>query len=419
MENRPVFESFDEFIKFVYSDAIYEAIKLSDLSDLQSTLGSYGMNAAGKKALSEIESLSDQAGIKFQANDLSQLQSVLGKLNIPDFTEINSVDVTVEEFSYDNLRGGAVKTQKGAKVGLAQFLTEANKRNLMPVYGKIPQVDKGKKRFDLDSQKEEFVAGSGLIGQYLPVQTEGTLDLKKWKFDDPVKNSKVTTPANEEPISKKAWKVESKEVTSAGKEVDIYKYQKNISVMYALYYPVSVTNDGQAYESKEVETYVRAVPTVTEKLRPIVVQEDLPLFKVNTAELTDEGKIAIMQALSDVTTAKSISIRGGASQEGTPERNKELCKLRSAAVAEFLKPTFPGATITADPEGDIQPLKPETDEKTRKTFRKITMNVDGTTLVKQPGTKDEPITIINTVKKSAQKVNVKVAFITLNSSIIA
>ena len=408
--NKPVFESFNEFIKFVHSDAIYESVKIEDLSDLQTTLGSLGMNNVGKKALTEIESLAEQSGAIFSAADLSQIGVVLGKLTIPDVTDITSIEVQVEKFFYDNLMGGAVKTQKGDKVGLAQFLTQANKENLKPLSGKIPNINLKKKKFDLDEDKK-FLSGSGLIGQYLPVQVEGTLDLKKWKFDDPVKNSVIGLPVNySEPVDRENYYYENSNNPSD---------QTNINVMYVLYHPISVGNNGQAYSSKKVETYVRPVPTVTEKLSPIVVQEDLPLFVVNTADLTEEGKIAIMQALSNVTTAKSISIRGGASQEGTPERNKELCKLRSEAVAEFLKPTFPDAAITAEAEGDIQPKTPDTDEKIRKTFRKITMNVDGTTLVKQPGTKDETITTINTVSKRAQKVLIAATIITITGKIIA
>jgi outer membrane protein OmpA-like peptidoglycan-associated protein len=410
--NRPVFESFGDFVKFVYGDAIFEAVKIPDLSQLQTTLGSNGMDQAGKKALSEIESLASQAGVNFSAEDLSQIGVVLGKLSMPDLTQIDSVDVDVQQFEYDNLRGGAVKTQKGDMVGLAQFLTKANKENLKPQsVGKIPEVNKEKKRFELDENKE-FLKGSGLLGQYLPVTIEGTLDLKKWKFSDPVKNSQISTPNFADPVSEESWKNKNLKGTASSP-------QTNIHAIYALYYPSKIENTGQSYESKEVETYVRPKAVTTEKLNPIVVQEDLPLFKVNTAELTEEGKISISQALSNVTTAKSISIRGGASQEGTPERNKELCKLRAAAVAEFLKPTFPDANITAEEEGDIQPKSPETDEKTRKTFRKITLNVDGTSLVKQAGKEDETVTFINTVKKRAQRVTIKVAYITINASVVA
>lgn len=409
--NRPVFESFNEFVQFVYGEAINEAVKIDSLSDLQTMLGSMGMDNNGKKALTEVESLAAQSGLSFTAEDLSQLSTVLSKLNIPDVTKVDSVDVTVETFMYDNLRGGAVKTQKGEKIGLAQFLSTANKRNLKPIsVFKVPQVDKDKKRFDLN-QDGDFQAGAGLIGNYLPVQAEGTLDLKKYTFADPVKNSIISLPFYDKTPTKKEWKEEP--------EYGEQDTKKNLHVVYALYYPISIKDGGQEYSSKEVETYVRPKAVTTEKLKPIVVQEDLPLFKVNTAELTEDGKLAITQALSNVTTAKSISIRGGASQEGTPERNKELCKLRAEAVAEFLKPTFPGTAITADSEGDIQPLKPETDEKTRKTFRKITMNVDGTTLVKQSVKEDETVTMINTVKKAAQKVNIGVAYITINSQIIA
>ena len=404
--NRPVFESFGQFVQFVYDESINESTKIESLSDLQTMLGSMGMDNAGKEALTEVESLATQAGLSFTVQDLSSLSGILSRLNIPDVTKVDSVDVTVETFDYDNLRGGAVRTQDGKKIGLAQFLSTANKKNLKPAdVSKYPEVNKNKKRFDLN-EEGDFVAGAGLIGNYLPVQSKGTLDLKKYTFANPVKNPIIGLPTNSTTPNKKEWKSDEKN-------------QKSLNVIYALYYPISIDNNGQPYTSKEVETYVRPKAVTTEKLKPIVVQEDLPLFKVNTAELTEDGKLAIMQALSNVTTAKSISIRGGASQEGTPERNKELCKLRAEAVAEFLNPTFPGAAITADAEGDIQPLKPEADEKTRKTFRKITMNVDGTTLVKQTGKEDETVTMINTVKKTAQKVKVGVAYININSQIIA
>ena len=406
MKTNFVLESFDQFVQFVYDESINESEKIGSLSDLQTMLGSMGMDDAGKEALTEVESLATQAGLSFTGKELGQLSVILSRLNIPDVTKVDSVAVTVETFDYDNLRGGAVRTQRGEKIGLAQFLDTANKKNLRPQgVSKTPVVNKEEKRFGLDGERD-FVAGAGLIGNYLPVQAEGTLDLKVYTFADPVKNPIIGLPTNSTTPSKKEWK-------------DDKKNQKSINVIYALYYPISIENNGQPYTSKEVETYVRPKAVTTEKLEPIVVQEDLPLFKVNTAELTEDGKLAIMQALSNVTTAKSISIRGGASQEGNPERNKELCKLRAEAVAEFLKPTFPGAAITADAEGDIQPLKPEADEKTRKTFRKITMNVDGTTLVKQTGKEDETITMINTVKKTAQKVKIGVAFININSKIIA
>ena len=406
MKNKAVFESFTEFVESVYGEAINEAAKIESLSGLQTMLGNMGMNEIGKTALANVESLADQSGASFTKEDLLQLSKVLGKLNIDDKTKVQSVDVTVETFDYDNLRGGAVTTQKGDIIGIGQFLSKANKNNLSPTgVSKRPVYDGVKKRFDLNSD-EDFVAGAGLIGNYLPVQAEGTLDLKKYTFADPVGNPIIALPKNSTTPTKKQWK----------KDED--NAQTSINVIYALYYPISTTDDGQTYTSKEVETFVRAKATTTEKLTPIVVQEDLPLFKVNTAELTEDGKMAIMQALSNVTTAKSISIRGGASQEGNPERNKELCKLRSVAVAEFLKPTFPGTTITAEPEGDIQPLKPETDEKTRKTFRKITMNVDGTTLIKQSGKENETVTIINTLKKAVQKVKIGVAYININSKVI-
>jgi hypothetical protein len=266
--NRPVFESFDQFVQFVYGDAIFEALKIADLSDLQTTLGSNGMDAAGKKALSEIESLASQAGVKFASEDLSQMGVVLGKLSMPDVTQIDSVDVSVEQFEYDNLRGGAVKTQKGDTVGLAQFLTKANKENLKPQsVGKIPEVNKEKKRFELD-ENGDFVKGSGLLGQYLPVTIEGTLDLKKWKFSDPVKNSQISAPSFADPVTKETWKNKNlKDATATNP-------QTNLHVIYALYYPSKIENTGQAYESKELLIYARNPSMwvfLNESIHPLLV----------------------------------------------------------------------------------------------------------------------------------------------------
>jgi hypothetical protein len=80
--NRPVFESFDQFVQFVYGESINESTKIDSLSDLQTMLGSMGMDNAGKKALTEVESLATQAGLSFTTDDLSQLSIILSKLKI-------------------------------------------------------------------------------------------------------------------------------------------------------------------------------------------------------------------------------------------------------------------------------------------------------------------------------------------------
>lgn len=403
-KNKFVFEKFEDFINFLNQENISEAVKIESLDSLQTLLGSKGMDSAGKRALSEIEMLSQQAGVALQAQDLTQISNVLGRLNIPDVTEITSIDVHKEEFSYDNLRAGQVQTQNGGKVGLAQFLTKANRENLKPLgVNKTPIVNKEKGRFDAP-EKGDYIAGSGLIGNYIPVQVAGTFDMKEWKPEDPVKNSVLSWPGyvTEDAVSKKAE-----------------KNPKSLQVNYVLYYPIEITDDGQQYQTRTTETFVRPKTTISEKLKPIVIQEDLPLFVVDSAELTEDGKNAIIEALSNVATAESISIRGGASQEGTEDRNKELVKLRAESVKTFLADYFPNTKIVAETEGDIQPKDPDTDEAVRKTFRKITLNVNGTTLVKQKTTGDEVITTIKKETPRAQKVRIRAVTISINSDYIA
>lgn len=402
MKSKPVFEKFEDFLDFL-QNSVNEGVKVADLSNLQTLLGSYGMDAKGKKAISSVESLAAQAGTSIAAADLAKISEAISKLTMTDVTEIDSVDVNVEEITYDNLRGGAVETAKGQKVGLAEYLTKANKENLKGGYGKTPGVDEKKGRFTFD-EKGGFLRGDGLLGQYLPVETSGILDMKEYKWDDPVKNSMLSYPTT-------SW------IEAPRTKKDV-KEPKEVQLNYVLYYIRTIGTGGQAYTSKEVETFVRPKSVETEKLAPIVIQEDLPLFKVNTAELTEDGKKAIMNSLANVTTAESISVTGGASQEGSEERNKELCELRAKAVSDYLKEYFPTADIKPSGKADIQPKSPDTDEKVRKTWRKITLDVTGTSLVKTQTAGEETVTKVNTVNMRAQKAFIKAVTISINGKYI-
>lgn len=405
MKSKPVFEKFEDFLDFL-QNSVNEGVKVADLSNLQTLLGGYGMDATGKKAIANIESLAAQAGTSIAAADLAKISEAISKLAITDVTTIESVDVAVDEIEYTNLRGGAVETAKGQRVGLAEYLTKANKENLNGGYGKVPGVDEKKGRFVYD-EKGGFLRGDGLIGQYIPVESSGILDMKEYKWDDPVKNPIISWPAgwNEAPKTKKGNSSPDQN-------------PKNVQLTYVLYYVRTISNAGESYTSKEVETFVRPKSVETEKLAPIVIQEDLPLFKVNTAELTEDGKKAIMNALANVTTAESISVTGGASQEGSEERNKELCELRAKAVSEFLKTYFPTADIKPSGKADIQPKSPDTDEKVRKTWRKITLDVNGTSLVKTQTAGEETVTVVNNVNKKAQKAYIKAVTIGINGKYI-
>ena len=405
MKSKPVFEKFEDFLDFLQS-SVNEGVKVADLSNLQTLLGSYGMDQAGKKAIANVETLAAQAGTSIAAEDLAKMSEAISRLTMTDVTEIDNVDVTVDEIEYDNLRGGAVETAKGQKVGLAEYLTKANKENLKGGYGKTPGVDEKKGRFTYD-EKGGFLKGDGLLGQYLPVETSGILDMKEYKWDDPVKNSIIKMPGG--------WNTDPK--TKRGNSSPDQN-PKNVQLTYVLYYVRNISGAGQSYTSKEVETFVRPKSVETEKLKPIVIQEDLPLFKVNTAELTEEGKKAIMSSLANVTTAESISVTGGASQEGSEERNKELCELRAKAVSEYLKEYFPTADIKPSGKADIQPKSPDTDEKVRKTWRKITLDVTGTSLVKTQAAGEETVTVVNNVAKKAQKAFIKAVTIAINGKYI-
>ena len=53
MENKPVFESFDEFVQFVYEANLNEGATFGDIKTL---LASLGLDSEGQKALARVES---------------------------------------------------------------------------------------------------------------------------------------------------------------------------------------------------------------------------------------------------------------------------------------------------------------------------------------------------------------------------
>jgi outer membrane protein OmpA-like peptidoglycan-associated protein len=105
-----------------------------------------------------------------------------------------------------------------------------------------------------------------------------------------------------------------------------------------------------------------------------IKNKDKVLFEQNKSELKQSGKDAITQALGIFTKVSSIKVTGGASQEGTEERNKELCKLRAEEVSKFLK-TFVKGTVEVNPEPLIQPE--DGSKEDRPEWRRVILEAKG------------------------------------------
>jgi outer membrane protein OmpA-like peptidoglycan-associated protein len=397
MENKPVFESFSEFLKF----AINEGLKVSDFTELKTALAAEGLDSAGRKALGAIEDVINQGRGKTVIN-LARISSCLSDMTRTDQTEITSVDFDVQTMEYKNLLGGAVLDGLGKRVGFAQYLAKLNLANLNAF--KDPYYDSGKKKFISNEKNNgDFLQGSGPANQYIIVDNQAKLDSKVWRYDDPVKNQVLTTPTGF---------VDTPEATDR-------KGSTSITTQYYFYYPVKIVPQGGVeYTSRDVVQFVRNKTTTAETLKPIVIQDDNTLFDVNKSILKEEGKAAILAALGNVASANSITVTGGASQEGDKARNEALCKERAKAVADYIKSTtsFSGTDVKVSDKLDIQPKESTED---RKTWRKVTLNVEGEYLAPVDKTTPELVYIASEDSNKADKIVIAQAVIQLNSSVIA
>jgi outer membrane protein OmpA-like peptidoglycan-associated protein len=402
-KNKFVFEKFEHFVQFLEENVINEAQSFSSLTELQTFLGSNGMDKEGKQALSSIEELAKKSAILaggFKKEDFTALALTLNRLSIPDVTEISDVTVKNSDLEYGNVLGGTVLTERGERVNIADLFTKVNKSNLDSGY-KTPIVNKDKKRFESNKDGDkEFYQGSGALRQYVLLDIPGKLDFKKWTGSDPVKGDVAGS-----------WS--KSEVEPASKKLIDSSYQST----FFLYYPTGILpGKGESFESTELIETVRPVSTTSTKLEPIVIQDDNVLFDLNKSVLKEEGKAAILNALSDVATAKSIEVTGGASKEGDRARNEVLCKERAQAVADFLKSgSFKNAQVTVSDVADIQPAD---SKDPLEIWRKVTLNIDGESLVTKKETGQEKVLIASNLSKKMDKLTFREVRIEISGSIV-
>jgi outer membrane protein OmpA-like peptidoglycan-associated protein len=398
MENKPVFESFSEFLNF----AINEGLKLSDFNELKRTLADNGLSSEGRKALAAIEQVIKQGGGKI---NLQPIANAINSMTRKDTTEITGIDFDLQEMEYDNLLNGAVLDNAGKRVSFAQYLAKLNTLNL-GAGGKTPIYDAKKKRFvhsEGDNSQGDFLEGSGPINQYIVVSNKAKLDAKKYTAKDPVKNPILQ--------SSSGFITSPQEVGRKGSDVQ--------SNQYYFYYPVNIIpQDGVESFSREVVQFVRNKTTTAETLKPIVIQDDNTLFDLNKSILKESGKAAILAALGNVASANSITVTGGASQEGDKARNETLCKERAKAVADYIKSTssFSGADVKVSDKLDIQP-KESTDD--RKTWRRVTLNVEGEYLAPVNKSTPELVYMASEDSNKADKIVIAQVIFQLNSGVIA
>lgn len=461
MEMKKQVLSFNEFIFEAYS-MMNEGRTWSDVKTL---LADY-VDEDTNKILAYIEdSLEKDARDKDNAAKSVNILDAVGetfaktvseKLN-GTYTNIVDVDTQINDITYNKVIQGSVYVNKTSIMGetrslagknLGKFPIENGKMKLIDFLNMI-NIENVKKMayydaVDTKKQKAEFSnidkrekkEGEGLWGklgfaeagerkkikysgsqdQHYITANESQIEIQEWKNNDKIKPVSGVSPV---PMSMD-YGIDRKSGALGGVKVAKGKKAGTAQFTYVFYVldPKSV-NPGKGKgaspsftDVKEVKIPVKEADTT----QTIEIQDNGVLFTVNTANLTEQGKKNIYNAITqEFNSVSEITIQGSASQEGDKKNNEKLCKDRAAAVKTYLE-GLTSAKITASETPNIQPASPETDEATRKTWRNVILTIKGTK-ISSGEIKEKTIYVPITGKIKCDLVTIKELQITFNVAI--
>ena len=400
MKNKPVFESFDEFVQFVYEAALNESDNFEDVKALLSDLG---LNSQGGDALAAAEKLV-ATGEKLKTDDyerrgeftfgirdgkaVEKMAQRLGQFFSYLRSTKSDIKVTgkVNDIPYNNILGGSYLAENNQRGNLNATLAYVNwmnavNRNNAPAYdakkGEFVEAKKAKSTANKLTggligwnNKTGYLDGSGLLGQHAISNAKGTLEFEHW-----------TDPSKEINFAKQP-------------AMDVYHITPTsddgpdgtfFCGMLMYYVKELIPGGGVEYTVSNVKPVEIIKSKTTEDFVPIALDAD-SLFVVNSSELKDKAADVIKIAMNGLVSASDLVVTGYASQEGTPERNKTLCEERGKVIADFITKTYPsiGAPKVEafNAAKHIQPASGS--EAERPSWRKVTITGKGTRIAQVP-----------------------------------
>jgi len=439
--------SFNEFIFEAYS-MIAEGKTWDDVKTL---LGD-DIDAETAKMLSYIEenfkqdTLNDEPG-KLLAKAGERFGKTISERLKSEYTNIDGVDVVVNDIQYNKLIQGMVYVTKVAPIGstfdgskfaanekgmmkIVDLLNLINLRNITLKYNEAGIVDtKGGKAefsnvskgemqkrgvfwgalgFKYKGKEKNKIDGSGSSGQFYITDADKVITISEW-----TNTSQVTPYSGATPVKMSLDKGDTRRkriIEDPRNAGDDYKRKTTgrlrASKAYFTFVFYCLTPDSIKSKGGVTSYYTEIVPVEipykeADSTKTLEIEENGILFGTGSSELTENGKKAIYNAIAqNFSSVSKIEVTGSASQEGPSSKteytaaayakdkagNLKLAGERADSVVTFLKEITPDANPTAKAP-EIQG-EAKTDEKTRKTFRKVILNVTGTQIVPgQTGTK--------------------------------
>jgi hypothetical protein len=439
--------SFNEFIFEAYS-MISEGKTWDDVKTL---LGA-DLDKETAKMLSYIEENFKQDNLNTESDKLlakagERFGMIISERLKSEYTNIDGIDVTVNNIEYNKLLQGMVYVTKGAPIGttLDGSKFEANEKGMIKIvdllnlinlknitqksneygivdtkkgkaeFGNVPKGEMQKRGglwgalgFKYKGKEKNKIDGSGSSGQYYITDADKVITISEW-----TNTEQVTPYSGVEPVKMSLDRGDVKrkklfyDQTVAGDEYKTKSKGKlgaNKAEFTFVFY--CLTPNSVKSRKGVLSYYTDIVPVEipykeADSTKTLEIEENGILFKTGSSELTENGKKAIFNAITqNFSSVSKIEVTGSASQEGPSSKteytaatyakdkagNLKLAGERANSVVTFLKEISPDANPTAkDPEIQGEAI---TDEKTRKTFRKVILNVTGTQIVPgQTGTK--------------------------------
>jgi len=440
--------SFNEFIFEAYS-MINEGKTWSDVKTL---LGD-DLDKETAMMLSYIEENFKQDNLNTESDKLlakagERFGMIISERLKSEYTDIDGIDVVVNDINYNKLVQGMVYVTKEDPIGttLDGSKFQANEKGMMKIVDLLNLINlkninnkanesgivdtkKGKAEFSTvpkgemqkrggfwgalgfkyKGKEKNKIDGSGSSGQYYITDADKVITISEWTNTEQVTPYSGVTPVKMSlDRGNNTRKALFQDPRVAGDDYKTTKSKGRLGASKAEFTFVFYCLTPKSIKSKGgvVSYYTEIVPVEipykeADSTKTLEIEENGILFGTGSSELTEKGKKAIFNAIAqNFSSVSKIEVTGSASQEGPSAKteytaatyakdkpgNLKLAGERADSVVIFLKEIAPDASPTATAPQIQEEAK--TDEKTRKTFRKVILNVTGTQIVPgQTGTK--------------------------------
>jgi len=405
--NKPVFESFDEFVQYVYEAKVYEAetgfigslvrvltggMKLKGQSKTYTdTLVSEYLNKYYTDKVKDGKKMADSI-----VKDVEEAFNTLNNEKIQTVQGMVSNSIVPGVFKY--LTDGVVKTEGHPNTEIASYQNESMER--LPLADVLARANKH--NFEAFSELV-YKATSGKKGEYF-VNSGASADLKKYnqtaESDDRYKFIQIDTKSlGGDTIQFKQYEVKQASVPGA----------PNWIWQFPIYVADQITpGGGDTVDSSIYDEVIEPAGNSVEVRDKQYNSSGTNFFEENAVVISDEGKKAVNAILSQYNSISKIVVNGGASSKPTSREggNEKLAKDRQAAGISLLNSLkksgvaqLKGASVEAGTAKVQDGAPSESDPKNQQVSFIITGMIKSTEVVTK-----EPVVIEQVEKIKADSV---------------